>query len=122
VRWVAVTVDTAPEPGTTLQENWCAQWNEHAEAVSRLEALWRSWEVLRREPGLGMASWFVNHLDPNLSVLLSRGGTFSQCSPDRHESLMRLPTASTPGSTGASMPSNDPGVAPRLAGLAREDL
>src|SRR5664280_721364 len=26
---------------------WCAQWWDHAEAISRLEALWRSWEVLR---------------------------------------------------------------------------
>ena len=25
---------------------WCAQWWAHGEAVLRLEALWRSWEVL----------------------------------------------------------------------------
>src|SRR5688500_16673945 len=26
---------------------WCPQWWKHAEAISRLEALWRAWEFLR---------------------------------------------------------------------------
>src|SRR5664280_1942708 len=26
---------------------WCARWWDHAEAISRLEALWRVWEVAR---------------------------------------------------------------------------
>jgi len=63
---------------------WCAQWGEHAEAVTRLEALWRSWESLRLEPALGMATWLTQHLDPQLAALLGRSGTFSQCQPDRH--------------------------------------
>lgn len=63
---------------------WCAAWTEHAEAVTRLEALWRSWETLRLDPATGMATWLTSHLDPQLAVLLSRSGTFGQCSPDRH--------------------------------------
>ena len=29
---------------------WCRQWWKHAEAISRLEALWRSWEAARLNP------------------------------------------------------------------------
>lgn len=72
---------------------WCAQWGEHAEAVTRLEALWRSWESLRLDPALGMATWLTHHLDPQLSALLSRSGTFAQCQPDRHGAPVALVTA-----------------------------
>ena len=53
---------------------WCDEWREHAEAVTRLEALWRSWEVLRLDPNLGIATWLTTYLDPLLVVLLSRAG------------------------------------------------
>jgi Domain of unknown function (DUF4913) len=71
---------------------WCAQWREHAEGIGRLEALWRSWEALRLDPALGMATWFTNYLDPMLATLLSRSGPFSQCSSDRHAATHRLPS------------------------------
>ena len=60
---------------------WCDEWREHAEAVTRLEALWRSWEVLRLDPNLGIATWLTTYLDPLLVVLLSRAGPFAHCSP-----------------------------------------
>jgi hypothetical protein len=63
---------------------WCNEWQQHAEAITRLEALWRSWEHLRLDPALGMAAWLTSHLDPQLVALHSRGGTFAQCQPDRH--------------------------------------
>lgn len=69
---------------------WCAQWREHAEAIGRLEALWRSWEALRLDPAMGMATWLTNYLDPQLAVLLGRGGPFNQCSSDRHEGQSNL--------------------------------
>src|SRR2546421_9688492 len=50
--WFAPTF--ARRLGTT---RWCAQWWLHAEAIVRLEALWRSWETLRLDPNLGMATW-----------------------------------------------------------------
>lgn len=65
---------------------WCNEWLQHAEAITRLEALWRSWEHLRLDPALGMATWLANHLDPQLTALHSRSGTFAQCQPDRHAS------------------------------------
>ncbi len=64
---------------------WCERWTDHAEAVSRLEALWRSWEVLRRDPGTGMATWFSSFLDAQLPILVGRAGTFAQCTAERHE-------------------------------------
>jgi hypothetical protein len=83
----------APTFGRPLggEHRWCGRWQEHAEAAGRLEALWRSWEVLRLDPGLGMATWFVNHLDPQLNRLLDRQGPFGQCSPDRHGEQSPLP-------------------------------
>ena len=70
---------------------WCAQWAEHAEAVTRLEALWRTWETLRLDPAIGMATWLTSYLDPLLTALLSRSGTFAQCQPDRHGATTPLP-------------------------------
>lgn len=72
---------------------WCAQWREHAEAIGRLEALWRSWEALRLDPAMGMITWFANYLDPQLNALLGRGGPFNQCSLDRHEPQVSLSSA-----------------------------
>ena len=63
---------------------WCLEWRQHPEAVTRLEALWRSWEAMRMDTNLGIASWLVSYLDPILSVLLARQGTFASCSPKRH--------------------------------------
>jgi hypothetical protein len=63
---------------------WCTHWQEHPEAITRLEALWRSWETLRLDPNLGIAIWLTNYLDPLLATLLSRSAAFAQCTPDRH--------------------------------------
>lgn len=63
---------------------WCTEWQQHAEAVVRFEAMWRSWAVLRLEGGLGMSTWLINHLDPSAAVLQSRTGPFAQCNPHRH--------------------------------------
>jgi len=53
---------------------WCRQWWLHAEAITRLTALWHSWEALRLEPGTGMAIWLRDHLDHQLTVVLGRAG------------------------------------------------
>ena len=34
---------------------WCGQWWQHGEAISRLTSLWHAWEVLRLQPGTGIA-------------------------------------------------------------------
>ncbi len=63
---------------------WCREWWQHAEAIVRLTALWHSWEVLRLEPGTGMATWLRDHLDHQLTILLGRSGPFAHCSEDEH--------------------------------------
>jgi hypothetical protein len=63
---------------------WCPQWWRHAEAITRLTALWQSWEAMRLQPGTGTASWLRDHLDHQLPVLLGRSGPFAQCSSAEH--------------------------------------
>ncbi len=63
---------------------WCRQWWRHAEAITRLTALWQSWEAMRLQPGTGTANWLRDHLDHQLPILLGRSGPFAQCSPDEH--------------------------------------
>jgi Domain of unknown function (DUF4913) len=62
---------------------WCAQWFLHAEAISRLTALWRSWETLRLEPAVGMAEWY-QHLDHHLQIIMGARGPFYQCTETNH--------------------------------------
>jgi len=63
---------------------WCARWWQHAEAISRLFALWHAWEVHRLDPGTGISAWYRDHLDHHLPVLLGARGPFYQCSEEVH--------------------------------------
>lgn len=60
---------------------WCPRWWAHPEAVSRLTALWRSWEAFRLEPTSGISDWYAGHLDHHLPILLGSRGPFFQCDP-----------------------------------------
>ena len=61
---------------------WCPAWWKHAEAISRLDAVWRAWEHLRQDPLLGMSTWWLYHCDPHLSVLMDAdNGPLAACSP-----------------------------------------
>lgn len=71
---------------------WCPEWWNHAEAIARLEALWRAWEFLRLDPHTGMSVWFRDHADHHMNVLLNADGPFKGCKPDKHgERLEPLP-------------------------------
>lgn len=74
---------------------WCARWWDHAEAVSRLEALHRTWEAARGDPVRGMADWYRD-CDHQLAVLTSPTGPFNACTPDRHAPPRRLPLLPAP--------------------------
>ena len=65
---------------------WCHQWWQHGEAISRLTALWHAWEVLRLQPGTGIATWYRDHLDHQLPILMGPA--------DRSTSAAKPPTAS----------------------------
>jgi hypothetical protein len=69
---------------TPQEYRWCPQWWRHAEAITRLTALWQSWEAMRLQPGTGIANWLRDHLDHQLPILLGRSGPFAQCSEEEH--------------------------------------
>ncbi|MEU6801449.1 DUF4913 domain-containing protein [Streptomyces neyagawaensis] len=67
-----------PAPGSGRV--WCPEWYRHPEALSRLDALWRAWEALRWDAGLGLSNWWVHHFDPTVRALLDPvTGPFAQC-------------------------------------------
>ena len=55
---------------------WRADWWRSPEALSRLDAMWRAWEHLRRDPSTGMSVWWRDHADHHMGVLLSQDGPF----------------------------------------------
>jgi len=63
------------------ERTWCPAWWKHTEAVVRLDAIWRAWEHLRKDPTLGMSSWLRDHGDPHMAVLMSSDGPLKGCSP-----------------------------------------
>ena len=81
---------------TSPPMRWCPTWWDHAEAIYRLEALWRTWELYRLEPRLGIASWLRDYLDPQLVALTSPTGPFAQCTDDRHSPVKALRTEQPP--------------------------
>jgi hypothetical protein len=64
---------------------WCPQWWKHPEAVARMDALWRSFEQLRQDPGTGMSVFWRDHVDHHMSVLLDADGPFKGCEEHHSE-------------------------------------
>ena len=74
--WLAPIVRRPLKAGTY----WCGQWQEHAEAVERVRALWEAWEAARAEGGNAMSYWWTVHFDAHWAALAdSAGGPFSAC-------------------------------------------
>lgn len=63
---------------------WCPQWYKHVEALSRIETVWRAWEHLRGEGALGLSTWWLNHADPHMRVLMAPNGPFKKCIYEGH--------------------------------------
>jgi hypothetical protein len=76
---------------------WCAHWWQHGEAISRLTSLWRAWEVLRLEPATGIATWYRDHLDHQLPILMGARGPFYQCSETVHREPHQATVTPAPG-------------------------
>jgi hypothetical protein len=76
---------------------WCPQWWDHPEAVQRIEALWRAWEVLRLDGGTGMSTWWVDHADPQLALLCNPDiGPFGHCHTTHGRDITPLRTTDPP--------------------------
>ncbi|MGX1976869.1 DUF4913 domain-containing protein [Streptomyces kronopolitis] len=74
------------------QLTWCPAWWRHPEAVTRLTALWRSWENLRLDPAVGISMWFLHHCDPHLRVLMDPDtGPLTACQPGGHGAYALAP-------------------------------
>lgn len=72
---------------------WCQYWFEHAEAASRLEALWQAWEAARanEEDVAAVSDWWLNHCDRHMAVLLSEQGPFQHCNYRTGEHMLQEP-------------------------------
>lgn len=64
--------------GERSEYRWSARWWESAEAITRLEAMWRAWEHLRLDPATGTSVWLRDHADHHLGVLMSPSGPFAK--------------------------------------------
>lgn len=56
---------------------WSAEWWRSAEAISRLDALWRAWENLRLDGTTGMSVWWRDHADHHMAILMDPDGPFA---------------------------------------------
>ena len=78
---------------------WCPQWWRHAEAVARLESLWRAWEHLRQDAATGLSVWFRDHADHHMTILLDADGPFKGCD-GRHSDHPARRAAARPAARG----------------------
>ncbi len=91
---------------------WCHQWWQHGEAISRLTSLWHTWEVLRLQPGTGIATWYRDHLDHQLPILMGPRGPFYQCSETTHREPHQAEAAPAPGDWWDTDPDDPDGLLP----------
>ena len=96
---------------------WCGCWWRHNEAVSRLTALWHAWEVLRLQPGTGIATWYRDHLDHQLPILMGARGPFYQCTETVHRESREAAAIRAPGDWWDTTADDLPG--PQLPSPAR---
>ncbi|GAA1821374.1 DUF4913 domain-containing protein [Agromyces neolithicus] len=71
--------------GTGTGHHWAADWWRYDEAVIRLEAIWRAWEALRLDAATGMSTWWRDHADYHMGVLLDADGPFKGAQGDDHK-------------------------------------
>lgn len=75
---------------------WSPRWWASAEAVARLEALWRAWEHLRLDPATGPSVWWRDHADPHMRSLMDSTGPFSKETDVRVQVTDPLPYEAPP--------------------------
>lgn len=77
------------------EHRWSARWWESAEAVIRLEAMWRAWEQARNDPSTGISTWLRDHADHHMAILMNPTGPFAH-SQDTASSNDPLPYEAPP--------------------------
>jgi hypothetical protein len=81
--------------GPRAEHRWSARWWESAEAIMRLDAMWRAWEALRHDPATGISGWLRDHADHHMTILLSPTGPFAR-SQDEAKTTDPLPYTPPP--------------------------
>ena len=74
---------------------WAARWWDHPEALARIDALWRAWEHLRLDGATGSSTWWIEHADHHMPILMSPEGPFAK-SKDKNNAGEPLPYEAPP--------------------------
>lgn len=82
--------------GPQGSSRWDAGWWKYPEAISRLDAPWRAWAALRLDGTFGMSTWWRDHADHHMRMLLSPDGPFAAFHSHNGESEP-LPHNAPPG-------------------------
>ncbi len=80
--------------------HWCAQWWEHAEAITRLEAIWEAFEVMRLQPAPSFSTWMRDHFDTHMRTLTDPEGVFFDCDVKTGQHTPNKPWQLTPAPHG----------------------
>jgi hypothetical protein len=90
-------IHLVPRPAPGSGRVWCPEWYRHAQALSRLDAVWRAWEHLRFDPAMGLSHWWLHHVDPHLRVLMDPDlGPFGRCADGHQGPPEPLPVLTPP--------------------------
>ncbi|WP_426624527.1 DUF4913 domain-containing protein [Leifsonia sp. McL0607] len=82
-------IETANQ--STEEHLWCTLWYLHPEAIARLTALWLAWEEARgSDDQRARSSWWVDHWDRHVPMLLSSRGPFRKCELEHRAPVVRL--------------------------------
>ncbi|UUW93017.1 DUF4913 domain-containing protein [Pimelobacter simplex] len=79
---------------------WCEKWWEHAEAITRLEALWEAFEVMRLQPAPSFSTWLRDHFDVHMRTLTDPEGVFYNCDYKKEHHEPQKPWSSVPAPAG----------------------
>ncbi len=87
------------------QLRWCAHWWEHLEVATRLGHVWEAFEVMRREQGPAMSTFWRDHVDHHMGGITDTSGPFQMCDDaGAHELLPGWRTVPAPAGL---FPSNE---------------
>ncbi|WP_433206707.1 DUF4913 domain-containing protein [Nocardia sp. CA-107356] len=97
---------------------WCRQWWRHRAVAVRFAALHAVFEAARRsDDGTAMSSLFINHIDPQMRMILdAANGPLYRCSPEHHNDIAALSFRAVPegwfGMPGDEIPVEEAGFGP----------
>lgn len=96
-----VLMDKLTGAGKQSQKRWCADWEQHPEAVHRLQAIYDVWQDTLTGQ-VSLHGFYRDVLDYHLPLLISpETGVFARCDRDGHQPHERIDKVAK-SSSGAS--------------------